>query len=196
MHFSTRASVAVTCASAVLIDIVPLRALLPATAAAICDTLLGHGLLSAILWGVSSRASSRELLLIGALGVSLDVDHFIAARSLRPSHALALTERPFGHALLFVIASTALAACCAAIAPRLVPATAPLAVAVAWGTHLLRDATKRGFWLWPLRMHTPPVPYALYLAVIALENIALSRFFKGAAGYGASASAASSPEHV
>jgi hypothetical protein len=191
------AAAAVSCASAIFIDFLPLRAVLPSTAAAVADTLLGHGLLGAIVWGASSpSASPRELLCVAALGVSLDVDHFIAARSLRPSLALALTERPFGHALLFLVAATALAACCAATAPRVVPAMAPLAVAVAWGTHQLRDATKRGFFLWPLRAHTPAVPYAVYLLVVALEAAALSRFFRGTPTGGAPGHAASAPEHV
>lgn len=98
------------------------------------------------------------------LACLLDVDHFAAGwwHSGRPtlSAAMHLPTRPFGHAAAFVVSATLVTA---ALAPR---SPAWLGVAVAWGTHLLRDALRRGLWLWPAPVSSPPLPELLYLALL------------------------------
>lgn len=99
-----------------------------------------------------------------ALGCVLDADHFIAARSLRLGAALTLPSRPFGHAAAFVVA--------AAAAAGLVSPRSPLwlLLITSWGSHQLRDAMRRGLWLWPAG-HTRPLPPALYYAFAALAPL-------------------------
>lgn len=103
------------------------------------------------------------LLCVAACGAAaslLDVDHFLAAASLRLNDAMTLSTRPFGHAVLFVVTSVAIVR---AVLPS---SDAWLLLAVAWGSHHLRDSIKRGLWLAPFGS-TPRVPYPLYCALMA-----------------------------
>lgn len=123
----------------------------------VCSLWLAYG------WAVGSVAACAVLACL------LDLDHFVAAawwNSGRPSlsAAMHLPSRPFGHAVAFVAASVALSA---AAAPR---SPTWLIIAVAWGTHLMRDALRRGLWLWPAGS-TPPVPVSLYLAALAAAGV-------------------------
>ena len=51
----------------------------------------------------TSKIVRQELALNLLLGSGLDIDHFIAARSLSIYDATHLSHRPFGHSLLFMI---------------------------------------------------------------------------------------------
>ena len=114
-------------------------------------------------WAVGSVVACAVLACL------LDLDHFVAAawwnsgRSTL-SAAMHLPSRPFGHAVAFVAASVALSAVAAPRSPTW------LIIAVAWGTHLMRDALRRGLWLWPFAS-TPPVPMPLYLAALAAAGV-------------------------
>lgn len=102
---------------------------------------------------------------------ALDADHFIAARSLSLRDATSLGTRPFGHAVLFVVLASSILA--AANPP------AAIMVAVAWGSHQLRDSTRRGLWLWPAGS-TPPLPvwtYSLACTALSLSGALLLRRF-------------------
>jgi hypothetical protein len=90
----------------------------------------------------------------------LDADHFLAARSGSLRSAMTLQTRPFGHAVLFVVAT-------AALSGVLVPRTPLwLMVLAAWGSHHLRDALRRGLWCWPLGS-TRPISVLEYMLAIA-----------------------------
>ena len=109
----------------------------------------------------------------------IDVDHFVAARSLSLSAATHLTRRPALHA----VASAFLVAALVARLTRF--RWGMLALTLLIG-HQLRDSTRRGLWLYPsgelwgaAGTHhitqspspdapgsTPPVPFAAYLAAL------------------------------
>jgi len=188
-------------------------AALPRVAVLLLDSA-GHFAVGALSWAAATASAARpaalphaSALACGALASLLDLDHFLAARSLSVDGALGLRQRPAGHSLLFVAAvcgaiellrwpAAAAAAAAAAKAARDVGergggggggggssaagllgallgveavAVAPL-VAVAWFSHLLRDATRRGFSLWPLPAPlaaTPAISYPVYLVGLA-----------------------------
>ncbi|CAM9377038.1 unnamed protein product, partial [Phaeothamnion confervicola] len=108
------------------------------------------------------RAVTKQLIAATLLGSALDVDHFLAAGSVRLSDASSLQHRPFGHCVAFA----------AAAALALGSTRAGVMVFSAVLSHQLRDATRRGLWLWPGRS-TPPLPYPLYLAALAILPLAV-----------------------
>ncbi|CAM9177685.1 unnamed protein product [Scytosiphon promiscuus] len=99
-----------------------------------------------------------EVVFTAGVGSLLDLDHFFAAGSLRLSKATGLAGRPWGHC---VMALFVLALATAALTHN---ARAAVASFVAGSSHQLRDATRRGLWMYPPRgPKTPPLPYAVYL---------------------------------
>lgn len=103
-------------------------------------------------------------------GGMVDIDHFISAGSLHLTAATHLPSRPFGHAVSFVLLiATVLHLSLRSIAPW-----ASSAYLVSSMSHLVRDASRRGLWLWPLG-HTPAIPYTLHLLLIGLLPICLAK---------------------
>lgn len=116
----------------------------------------------------------NELFASMLVGVIIDIDHFVEARSLSLFAATHLDHRPIGHSLL----------CCAVVvlAVRLVlkDSIIPLVVLSGYMTHLLRDATRRGLWVGQELLGcgrtvvTSPLPVSavllLYCVVIPLTN--------------------------
>ena len=99
-----------------------------------------------------------EMMMAFASGSLLDLDHFIAAGSTALHDATSLRHRPFGHTLLFIVALSLAFGVCLGVRG---------AVLVAEGltSHQLRDATRRGLWLWPFGS-TPRCPYPVYLVLV------------------------------
>uniref|UniRef100_A0A182SM89 Transmembrane protein 267 n=1 Tax=Anopheles maculatus TaxID=74869 RepID=A0A182SM89_9DIPT len=109
------------------------------------------------------------VLLFVATGVSslIDLDHFIEARSFRLQDATHLGRRPFLHNSAICIVILALLI----LTKRLERNRLSLfigAVFIAFSTHHLRDATRRGIWIKsPFQdSSSPAVPYVLYLAFV------------------------------
>ena len=152
-------------------------------AAAVLDTLLGHGVVAGVQFYcaalLSGTSHALELgLLCGLASAGMDVDHFLSAGSLSLSAAMALPTRPFAHSLLFLAATLAAALALARL--HLLPVWAPHLLAVAFGGHQLRDSIKRGLWLAPMLGSTPPTPYLVYLLAMACAPLALAPVLKAA----------------
>ena len=111
-------------------------------------------------------------ILCGMLAGVLDFDHFLAARSFRLSDAMGLSHRPFGHAVLFVVSV------CLGLYFWRPEKPWWLLVAAAWGTHHLRDATKRGLWLWPAGS-TEILPYLAYIVLMGLTPFLIALWRRG-----------------
>ena len=120
-----------------------------------------HAVIAAAVWATALAVESRrsptrrraaEVAAAGVAGSIMDVDHFLAAGSFRLDAALHLSRRPFGHALIAPVAALAIGRC---RRPGVLCATA-------WLSHQLRDALRRGLWLWPLAS-TPALPWRGYL---------------------------------
>lgn len=99
-------------------------------------------------------------LLIGSL---LDLDHFISANSFSLYDASHLgIHRPFGHALLFIIAASCIASVFFQNGRRF-----GLVMFACLLSHQLRDSIRRGLWLYPFPS-TNPVPYFVYLICLVM----------------------------
>eukprot|EP00047_Mylnosiga_fluctuans_P010073 m.14477 g.14477 ORF g.14477 m.14477 type:complete len:204 (+) comp2938_c0_seq2:256-867(+) len=130
-----------------------------------------HALTAGWQWLLLSRIAPLErvsgppyLLLACVLGSVLDADHFIAARSLSLKAAVSQPQRPLLHATPIVaIPLLALVLIASRMRPRL--QWLPCMALAAWLSHHVRDAYRRGLWLWPLSHGSLPVPYPAYLAL-------------------------------
>jgi hypothetical protein len=112
-------------------------------------------------------ATLGAILYATIIAVAVDIDHFIAARSLRLRDALSLTARPFGHAIGAPFVGVAFTALAARVG--IIPTWAPILVALSWLSHLTHDAVKRGFLLTPFFSgSTPLLPYLAYVAALAI----------------------------
>ncbi len=109
------------------------------------------------------------------IGSIIDSDHFIAGLFSRGSLSLFaathLTTRPFGHAALFVLIIFLVLNQLMNSTLSLFPL--PWIWIVSSTSHLLRDAQRRGVWLWPMG-HTTPLPYVPNLLLICAFPIVLA----------------------
>ncbi len=126
-----------------------------------------HGTIAGLLAAFTGRgrASVGRFLAGYVVGAGLDIDHAIAARSLRLGAMLSLGGRPFSHSLAFSVA-TAIAV--GAVSRR--PSWAWL-VFFSLASHVIRDAgLSRAPIFWPLPPAQLPA-LAYYSAIAALALI-------------------------
>jgi hypothetical protein len=110
----------------------------------------------------------KEIILSLVIGSTIDLDHFIAAGSPSLFAATHLSERPFGHNIVFVLFLGF--GIFFLLSKRL-----SLLFFSASSNHLSRDALKRGYTLCPwLSLHTYAIPYAFYLGILVLLPLLLS----------------------
>ncbi|XP_059471573.1 transmembrane protein 267 [Neocloeon triangulifer] len=125
---------------------------------------LSWWLLIGIQWPLLP-ASSRILqsIWVAFIASAIDLDHFVAAGSLNIHDVVRLPHRPPLHCTGLCVLALAALTVCAVFYPgmRLLPCQWLLAFA----THHVRDATRRGLWLIPGLWSTRPLPYWLYLAL-------------------------------
>ncbi|KAL5020477.1 hypothetical protein ScPMuIL_003369 [Solemya velum] len=99
--------------------------------------------------------------------MAIDLDHFVAAKSLRLKDALSLTARPPLHSTTFVLA-TALSVWLLSYVFYDKPLKKlSLILAVAWLSHHARDGTRRGLWFQPFGS-TPSLPMWLYMGTVSI----------------------------
>ncbi|KAL4660829.1 hypothetical protein GN956_G1536 [Arapaima gigas] len=119
----------------------------------------------AIVIGLRTWSDICEVALAGCLASVVDLDHFYEARSLSLKAAVSLSHRPPLHC------SSVIPVLCGSL--RLLTGACrlghpwcslPWLLFLSLASHHLRDATRRGLWLWPLGS-TPPLPYWLYVAL-------------------------------
>ncbi len=132
-----------------------------------------HGVVAALVWaifladcGALSSTACFEVTLAAVLSSLVDVDHFIAAKSLRLEAALSLPYRPFLHCStlpLVVLASTAVANRLFDF-PRL--ERFGLLTFVSMMSHHTTDGVRRGVWLPPLS-GAITISFGLHLALLA-----------------------------
>lgn len=115
-----------------------------------------------------------ELFASMLVGVIIDIDHFVEARSLSLFAATHLNHRPIGHSLLCCIVVVLM------VRLMLKDSRTSHLVLSGYVTHLLRDATRRGLWIGQeflgggRTVVTSPLPVSavllLYCVVIPLTN--------------------------
>lgn len=149
---------------------------------ALADTST-HASVSALQWLLLTRhapalrehAGPLFLAAAACMGSAIDVDHFLAARSLSLQDAVSLPTRPLLHATAALLALVAAVFVLFRRTRALQPwVWLPLMAATAILSHHLRDAHRRGLWLWPLPLSLP-VPYPAYLLVelVLADGLAL-----------------------
>jgi uncharacterized BrkB/YihY/UPF0761 family membrane protein len=102
---------------------------------------------------IFSATHITEILASAMLGSVIDLDHVIAAGSISYFDVTHLTSRPFGHSILFILL-------CTITVFLFGNMRASLLCFSALTSHMLRDALRRGLWLWPFGS-TPALSFAL-----------------------------------
>ena len=126
------------------------------------------------VWPLAARSEERLLCTAVIAALAIDIDHAVAARSVRPADTTALDRRPPTHSLL---AAAAVSALVAALAGR----AHGWARFAALGSHLLHDAGDEAAptpVLWPLRPARQlgrRVQLAGTAALIAVSALAAAR---------------------
>ncbi|KAJ8985766.1 hypothetical protein NQ317_014419 [Molorchus minor] len=134
-----------------------------------------HALIGALSWFMvclhfKSSSAFYTLLEVAAcafVASLIDLDHFVAARSLNFEDATNLKQRPPLHCSTFplVICLPLLMLSYVLYLPSLKRSI--LIVLTAFVSHHTRDATRRGFWLYPYGS-TPPIPYGIYVLITCM----------------------------
>ncbi|KDO35254.1 hypothetical protein SPRG_00100 [Saprolegnia parasitica CBS 223.65] len=141
-----------------------------------------HATIALLSWALTCtvafpRHSLRPLEGVAALftGSLLDLDHFIVAAGWSFRAATSLSERPFGHAVVFVAALALLTWWTCPVARRVRAVAFVLACLL---SHHLRDSYRRGLWIAPVVGSTPPVPYPIYLVLEVLLPTSLAFWWR------------------
>lgn len=138
---------------------------LPSYLRALLDNLT-HGGIAAVSWIIVVDDSSKylEIVVCGLMSCAVDVDHFLAARSFKLNDALNLSHRPpFHNTLLLALVSTGVHFI-AWISGSVQWQRYSWLFVVAWLSHHIRDACRRGLWLGDLG--SVPYPYWLYIVSV------------------------------
>ncbi|XP_037080971.1 transmembrane protein 267-like, partial [Pollicipes pollicipes] len=117
-----------------------------------------HGVVALLSWAAVSwpAVSWRLAAAAGIVGAGIDLDHVLMAGSLDIHDVVNLPTRPPLHATTpWLMLAAPLAA-----GARTSWRTAAALLLTAALSHHVRDAERRGLWLWPLGS-TPPLPTAL-----------------------------------
>ncbi|XP_071941187.1 transmembrane protein 267-like [Antedon mediterranea] len=135
--------------------------------AALLDTFT-HFMIASWMWtivlgGSITSKNVFQIVFAGLLASAMDIDHFIAARSIHLKDATFLQQRPLLHmtTLIPILAIVSEIIICISGLHRL--HFFPYLFTLSWFSHHIRDGTRRGLWLWPFGS-TPPVPYFVYFA--------------------------------
>nr|ACO11147.1 C5orf28 homolog [Caligus rogercresseyi] len=142
---------------------------------ALADSLT-HGTIAGLSWyGVQvflrEPFSLEEVIASVVIGSAIDIDHFIEGGSLSLQAAISLPHRPFLHNSLIPMSLWALSLMLATVMRRSKYLRVGSLFGLAFMSHHIRDAWRRGLWLGPLGSMS--VSYHGYLLALALEPLAL-----------------------
>ena len=114
----------------------------------------------------------------------MDLDHFLSAKSFKLDKALSLPSRPPFHntPLTFLLAFVIYIAVYWTVNDQKLSLMSALSLVNAWISHQLRDALRRGLWLYPVMPDTEPLSMPQYLSALFclffLEFVILEVTFK------------------
>jgi membrane-bound metal-dependent hydrolase YbcI (DUF457 family) len=151
-----------------------------------CSDPFAHGLLAGAVAAPLARGGGRGPVVTAVVaGTLIDVDHVVAARSLRPVTWVTLGGRPRAHTLLLAVGA-------GGVVGLLGGRTHGWAAFGGLASHLLRDASDPGGApiLWPLsgRRHIPRAAYGAGIAGLVLGSWLVSRSSGALEAAGADAS--------
>ncbi|XP_050304210.1 transmembrane protein 267 [Anthonomus grandis grandis] len=144
-----------------------------ATIKALADNLT-HLVIGALCWSIFcvyskhtiniSQWNVLEIISCAVLSSAIDVDHFVAAKSIFLKDATKLKTRPLLHcSSIPVVLFLTLVLFSYMLHNPLIKKWG-LIVLTAFSTHHIRDGTRRGLWFYPIG-NTPPLPYYLYIGL-------------------------------
>uniref|UniRef100_H2YJ56 Transmembrane protein 267 n=1 Tax=Ciona savignyi TaxID=51511 RepID=H2YJ56_CIOSA len=158
---------------------------------AIADSSV-HFLVAVACWAVVVNGSAQSLILesliCGLLSSLVDVDHFIEARQLSLSAAISVNHRgalhcfatiPVVAGLIWVVRESLCDVARYLTSSILIQSTIMnlhIIISVAWLSHQLRDATRRGIYIMPM-CNTNPIPQYLYIAAVTVFSYLLNIFW-------------------
>ncbi|KAL1506177.1 hypothetical protein ABEB36_005585 [Hypothenemus hampei] len=135
-----------------------------------------HALIGGISWtivclngdkGFKKANELLEIICCTILSSIIDLDHFIEARSVLLKNATKLNKRPFLHCSTIPIVLSVVLLLWSYLASYQFLKRFALLVLTAFATHHIRDATRRGLWLWPFGS-TPAIPYGIYIGLLCV----------------------------
>lgn len=142
---------------------------------ALIDSLT-HGSVAFFSWAVLVQARNMrgfwESLICGLLGMVIDSDHFIAARSLSLQAALSLRSRPFLHSTTLTLALCVLLFLTGHTLNKGWIKLLSVMCFLAWTSHHVRDGSRRGLWFPPIGS-TPAIPYSIYVTLTCLMPLVM-----------------------
>ncbi|GBM61836.1 Transmembrane protein 267 [Araneus ventricosus] len=143
---------------------------------------LTHICLGIISWLIvcsydsSSTTHVYQSLLCGLFAGLVDLDHFLMAKSLKFKDAISLSSRPPFHNTTFVAMFAISLILVMHFKGNELFENIGWYILVAAISHHLRDAQRRGLWLWPWR--TRPLNYTNYLILTYLFPLAIGSLLK------------------
>lgn len=118
----------------------------------------------------------HSIIAAGVAGSIVDIDHFISAKSLSVFDATHLSSRPFGHSVAFVLLVSSLVYFFCGTNKDI----RTCLVFTSLMAHQLRDAVRRGLWLWPFGSTSPIATYLVFLLYISISLLVRHRLIDSA----------------
>ncbi|KPJ08761.1 Transmembrane protein C5orf28-like [Papilio machaon] len=117
--------------------------------------------------GLTTQARFYNVVFCTILSSLIDIDHFIAARSFKLKDITNLKQRGIFHCTTFWLILTLLLLVYTHITKRLNIYTLAYMILIAYSSHHIRDANRRGLWLYPFG-HTSPLNKYFYIFLISV----------------------------
>ena len=140
----------------------------PAIFRAIGDSLT-HGLIALFSWLIIEKSVLNAIMCM-VLAMLVDGDRFIEVGSLNLEKALNLDHRPFLHnstiPVIFYFVSMSISYFMKNHNFKVISSL----IFIAFMTHHLRDASRRGLWFYPW-INSLPVPYPVYIISIVILSL-------------------------
>ncbi|KAJ8962020.1 hypothetical protein NQ314_005802, partial [Rhamnusium bicolor] len=129
-----------------------------------------HALIGGLSWFITCLIDKNhhsyqillEVAVCSFIASIIDLDHFVAAKSLQLKDATNLKQRPPLHCSTFPLVTCILLLFVSYILQLSSVKRGTLIILTAFASHHTRDATRRGYWFYPFGC-TPSIPYGIYV---------------------------------
>ena len=140
---------------------------------------ISHMFVGVISWSIISysKLNTNEILAVAFLSSIIDIDHFISAKSLKLSNAISLANRPFLHNSLTLFLANILFFVLLSVFNSSKKLNWSLILFIAWFSHHIRDANRRGMWFGSIYT-TKPIKDEWYLTIILIVPLALRHLYQ------------------
>lgn len=136
-----------------------------------------HGVIGLLCWTIVTDGKQwLEIVTCAFLASVLDVDHFLAAKSVKLDDALNLQYRPPFHNTLLLGVITGGFLLVSALFKNVLLQRYSWLFFVAWFSHHMRDAHRRGLWFGDLGVL--PCPYWVYLLTVTALPLTVSTWLR------------------